>query len=405
MRPLAALGAFCLILSPAVADGPLTLSYRNQLALTTSTTTDQHGMSFTITGMSGIAWLGGGSFAAVMDNSNRIVFLSVGFNGVGAMSSAVVTGGLRLADTRDFEGIVWMGADRNSVLLSEEGTPAIHEYRLSDGARLQTIAVPPVFGNRRSNFGLESLARTWADGALWTANEEALTVDGAISTQSAGTVVRLLRLTPATGSGYDAAEQFPYRTQPWHGSSVSGARSGMSELTSLPDGRMLALERSLAFSVSGLYQSRIYELDVSAATQVAGTPLEPGLNGQTFTVAAKSLLWTGSVTNLEGLCVGPPTTAGRRVLLGVVDDGDPLSINTLVAFELDGVRVRGDLNCDGAVNNFDIDPFVLALTDATAYAAAWPLCDRWNADANANGSVDNFDIDPFVACLLAGGCP
>jgi len=44
----------------------------------------------------------------------------------------------------------------------------------------------------------------------------------------------------------------------------------------------------------------------------------------------------------------------------------------LVAFELDGVRVRGDLNCDGAVNNFDIDPFVLALTDATAYAAAWP---------------------------------
>jgi hypothetical protein len=65
-------------------------------------------------------------------------------------------------------------------------------------------------------------------------------------------------------------------------------------------------------------------------------------------------------------------------------------------------RFQGDLNCDGAVNAFDIDPFVLALTDPTGYAAAFPDCDQRLADANGDGAVNAFDIDPFVL-LLTGG--
>ena len=66
------------------------------------------------------------------------------------------------------------------------------------------------------------------------------------------------------------------------------------------------------------------------------------------------------------------------------------------------IGVRGDLNCDGVVNAFDIDPFVLALTDPAGYAAAWPNCDFMNADCNGDGEVNAFDIDPFVE-LLTGG--
>ncbi|MGE0480858.1 MAG: hypothetical protein AB7Q17_10350 [Phycisphaerae bacterium] len=68
-------------------------------------------------------------------------------------------------------------------------------------------------------------------------------------------------------------------------------------------------------------------------------------------------------------------------------------------------RRAGDPNCDGAVDNFDIDPFVLALADAGAYAAAYPDCDINNADVNGDGAVNNFDIDPFVQCVVGGGCP
>lgn len=62
--------------------------------------------------------------------------------------------------------------------------------------------------------------------------------------------------------------------------------------------------------------------------------------------------------------------------------------------------VTGDANCDGAVNNFDIDPFVLALTDTAAYREAFPNCPSANADANSDGAVNNFDIDAFVDLLI-----
>jgi hypothetical protein len=84
--------------------------------------------------------------------------------------------------------------------------------------------------------------------------------------------------------------------------------------------------------------------------------------------------------------------------------------NSVTEAAIDDVRVLveacrnrpGDLNCDGVVNNFDIDPFVLALSQPGAYAAAYPDCPIENADIDGDGVVNNFDIDPFVA-LLAGG--
>jgi probable HAF family extracellular repeat protein len=62
--------------------------------------------------------------------------------------------------------------------------------------------------------------------------------------------------------------------------------------------------------------------------------------------------------------------------------------------------VPGDLDCDGLINAFDIDPFVLALTDAAGYEDQWPDCNRWNADVNDDGEVNAFDIDPFVLLLV-----
>jgi len=64
----------------------------------------------------------------------------------------------------------------------------------------------------------------------------------------------------------------------------------------------------------------------------------------------------------------------------------------------------GDLNCDGAVNFFDIDAFVAALLatppDYAEYYQDYPGCDHLLADCNDDGNVNFFDIDPFVAILL-----
>jgi hypothetical protein len=60
----------------------------------------------------------------------------------------------------------------------------------------------------------------------------------------------------------------------------------------------------------------------------------------------------------------------------------------------------GDMNCDGTVDFFDIDPFVNVLVDPGQYATDYPNCDAMRADIDEDGSVTFFDIDPFVALLL-----
>ena len=62
----------------------------------------------------------------------------------------------------------------------------------------------------------------------------------------------------------------------------------------------------------------------------------------------------------------------------------------------------GDLNCDGSLNGLDIDPFVLALTNPSGYAAQYPSCDATLADANGDRSLNGLDIDSFVTLLTDG---
>ncbi len=59
----------------------------------------------------------------------------------------------------------------------------------------------------------------------------------------------------------------------------------------------------------------------------------------------------------------------------------------------------GDVNCDGAVDAFDIEPFVLALTDPAEYGRRFPDCRVELCDINGDGAVDAFDIAPFIDML------
>ncbi len=114
-------------------------------------------------------------------------------------------------------------------------------------------------------------------------------------------------------------------------------------------------------------------------TAVGPTPgyLDDAGSFDTYTLVA---------TMENGLTTWP---AGGSLLI------DNLSLGGLPQYEL------GDLNCDGFVNNGDIDAFVLALNDPGVYASAYPDCDINLADINDDGFVNNGDIDPFVA-LLSG---
>lgn len=393
------------------AAPPLSVAYRNGADLPASAV-DQFGAPFTIAGLSGLTMLPDGRFAAMMDNSDKVVFLAVAFGPDGSIASATVTGGLRLAESRDFEDIACTSPARNTVWVCEEGVPEVREYALVGGGFVQSLPTPPVYLARRANFGFESLTLDPAGRAMWAANEEALTVDGPASTPSAGTLVRLQRWQ-AAGASWLPAQQFAWLTQPIHGPTITGARSGVCALVALPDGRLLVLERSFAFSFTSPFQTRLYEALFDGADDVSGLA---ALSSGGFATLGKRPLNQGSLTNLEGLCLGPALGGGRFVLLGIIDDGDPISVNRLAAFELSGVvspPCGADIvtsgaadplsGPDGFITGEDFDGYVLAFFKDLRAAQGWPIADL--TDGSGAGPPDGFvtgvDFDRFIERYFA----
>ena len=88
-------------------------------------------------------------------------------------------------------------------------------------------------------------------------------------------------------------------------------------------------------------------------------------------------------------------------------EGGPLALGgwniddvVITALQCEPALILGDLNCDGAVDFFDIDPFVLAITDPGGYTGEYAECDILAGDCNDDGLVDFFDIEPFVELIV-----
>src|ERR1051326_2409726 len=198
------------------------LTYRGiQPQPTPATAIDQNGQHFKITGMSGITWAGRDTFWGVMDNSDKLVRFEILFNSDGSIQHATVTGGLTLADRNDNEGIAFTSEARNSVWVSEENTPGIHEYSLADGAKISSAPIPEIYlhGHTFTNQGFESLTRTPDGREMWTANGRALIIDGNPKLLAepfmSSTCVRLLRFA-VNGTELKPTQQYVYQTSGVH---------------------------------------------------------------------------------------------------------------------------------------------------------------------------------------------
>ncbi|MCG3125356.1 MAG: hypothetical protein CHACPFDD_00174 [Phycisphaerae bacterium] len=91
--------------------------------------------------------------------------------------------------------------------------------------------------------------------------------------------------------------------------------------------------------------------------------------------------------------------AGAAVTATATDPGGSTSEFSACVIATGGGFAPGDMNCDGSVNGFDVDGFVLALSDPVEYDVQYPDCDMSHGDVNADGSVNGFDVDGFVALL------
>ncbi len=149
----------------------------------------------------------------------------------------------------------------------------------------------------------------------------------------------------------------------------------------------------------------VYFIDWYAAVPAApGVPtmtIELSLNGSTgpFMPVAASVPNSGRYQWLVPAGLQSSDNCYMRFTLST---GTPTVALTPGPFQIFNPTpfVTGDMNCDGAVNFFDIDGFVLAVTDPIAYEAAYPDCHLINGDCNGDGVVNFFDIDAFVELVV-----
>jgi hypothetical protein len=335
---------------------PVKVSWRGSLTLP-STAADAAGNAVPVTGLSGVAWLGGDRYVAAMDNSRHVLLFRLTLSQTGKPLAVDGMRAVRLSQRHDFEDVATcppevaaalererrggpapaVDRDDRAVFLCEEDTPAVRVFSLADGRMVGAVTLPDNLLSRRPNRGLESLA-VEADGRfVWTANEEPLPADGPPTATAAPGIVRLTRLPlPRAGEPTAGILQVAYPVDPPHEFVrlfAGQPLSGLSALVSLGGGSLLALERSGAPGLPP-FASRIYRIDVGGAADIS--QVEGDLAARTEARLQKRLLWSDSLgVNLEGLCLGPWLADGDRALVAIADNGGLGTPNQLVGLGLE----------------------------------------------------------------------
>lgn len=365
----------------ACAQSNLTLTGTGQGAIDFS--------SSAIRELSGLTYLGGDSFVVVSDTNGTMAPATITIDlGTGQITAASLGTPISVSGGNDLEAIAYDPRD-GSVLIADEAGNTITRHLLADGSQVGSINVPTVFDDARGNRGFESLSLSPSADSLWTANEEALTVDGPLSTVSDGTVVRLQRFDSAG----QPAIQHGYLTQPHAGDSslfgISG-QSGVADLIALPGHRLIVMERELGGAIPSL-RNRFYLIDASSAidtTSVAAlTASTPGL-------VEKELLYqvNAGFANYEGVALGPMLENGDYAVLLVSDDGSGgTNPQQLLSLRLSGVAVTGDVNGDFVVDADDLEVVLNGWNTSVATG------NRLAGDLDPDGQIGIGDLDVVLA--------
>lgn len=229
---------------------------------------------------------------------------------------------------RDAEDIVYHPST-DTYFISGEGDQRIPEYTHEGKLTGRELSVPPEFSinHIQPNYGFEALAYDSIRGLFWTTTEAALKKDKL----SNDTTAQCLRLQ-AFREDLQPGRQYAYKTdRPSIKSPKSQRTFGVSAITTLPDGRLLVLERDFVITRSkiGSYVNhKIFLINplkeenavITSETDIKSLPPSHFLNKKLLTEFKTSLgLVTRTISNFEGMCLGPVLKDGRRVLLLIND--------------------------------------------------------------------------------------
>jgi hypothetical protein len=362
--------SLCWLLSSgptAVAEppAPLRVTLAGTLTLPDTAPAVDGSGDLEITGLSGVTWLDEDRFAAIMDNSDRLLLFRLTFASTGEPEAVSDLRILVLGERHDYEDLApcpprlleriaekrrtrGNDAPAHCLLVCEEQTPAIRAIDLDTGALLGIVPVPPIAATRRINRGLESLAVDPDGSHIWTATEEAVPADGPGSTADAGTVVRLMRIAVPGAESAAGEAQFAYQVDPPHRFVrvfTGEPLSGVSALVALDRGRLLVLERAAGPGLPP-FMSAIYLVQTHVAADVTDVPDRLATRRELH--IPKERLWRDALgCNVEGLCLGPVLPDGGQTLVAVADNGGLGTPNQLIGLVLRETRQAYDASAVG----------------------------------------------------------
>ena len=213
---------------------------------------------------------------------------------------------------RDCEGIAYFPTN-GTVFISGEGDQEIFEYSMEGQPTGRRLNVPAIFGRDKivPNMGFEALSYSPATHRFWTTTESSLKAD-------------------ADDEALQPVAQYAYRMERGRSEDFGKYYAlGIPEVTALPSGKLLVLEREL--NVTNGYMGsevicKLFLVNPTQSWQIDSSIALAGLDPNKFML--KQLLITfktvltpfrQTFANYEGMCLGARLADGRQTLLMVSD--------------------------------------------------------------------------------------
>lgn len=231
---------------------------------------------------------------------------------------------------RDCEGIVYLPTTQ-TMLISGEGDQEVLEYNLEGQPTGRKLNVPAIFNrsNIVHNYGFEALTYDAQTHRIWTTTESTLPIDGEAAGPQHPNAQNLLRFQ-AFGEDFQPVAQYAYRMD--RGRKEDFGKQyyyGVPELTAMPDGRLLVLEREANITSGGLSSEcicKLYLVNPAESHQIDSSISLPQLDSNRFMTKKLLASWKTSVqpfrlnfANYEAMCFGRTLADGRRTLLLLSD--------------------------------------------------------------------------------------
>lgn len=231
---------------------------------------------------------------------------------------------------RDCEGIAYF-PPAGTVFIAGEGDQKILEYNMNGQPTGRELTVPKIFGlgNIVPNYGFESLAYCPTTHRFWTTTESTLLKDGNAAGPMHPGEQNLLRLQSFRDDLLPIA-QYAYRMDRGKADDFGKIYVyGVSEIATLPDGRLLVMEREADISngyLSSQCTCKIFMVNPQESWMIDSSTDLQKLDPNKFMTKRLIATFTTHMTpfkqnfaNYEGMCLGRQLNDGRQTLLLISD--------------------------------------------------------------------------------------